>query len=148
MSVKKFIASSVLSLIVLVIFAVVVGPGLIDWNKHKSTLTDLAKQSTGHDVFIDGDIKLNVFPSPAFIANKVRVANVKGGAVPEMVRLESLEVRIAPAPLLAGHIQIESVKLIRPVVEVQMFADGRHNLAFATASKPRGALSNQTAQLL
>ncbi|MBT7771591.1 MAG: AsmA family protein [Rhodospirillales bacterium] len=148
---KKFIASSVLSLIVLVIFAVVVGPGLIDWNKHKSTLTDLAKQSTGHDVFIDGDIKLNVFPSPAFIANKVRVANVKGGAVPEMVRLESLEVRIAPAPLLAGHIQIESVKLIRPVVEVQMFADGRHNLAFATASKdaspaPTGSSATPSAQ--
>jgi uncharacterized protein involved in outer membrane biogenesis len=135
MSVKKFIASSLISLIVLVIFAVLFGPGLVDWNQHKSTLTELAKQSTGRDVFIDGDIKLNVLPSPTFIANKVRITNVKGGAVPEMMRLESLEVRIAPAPLLAGHIQIESVKLIRPMVEVQMFADGSHNLSFATAAK-------------
>lgn len=132
---KKFIASSLISLIVLVIFAVLVGPGLIDWNEHKSTLTDLAKQSTGRDVFIDGDIKLNIFPSPIFIANKVRVSNLKAGAVPDMVRLESLEIRIASGPLLAGHIQIESVKLIRPVVEIQVFADGRNNLAITKVTK-------------
>jgi uncharacterized protein involved in outer membrane biogenesis len=126
--VKKVLVFGSLSLITILVLAVVIGPGLVDWNQHKSKLTDLAKKSTGRDIFIDGDIQLNIFPAPAFVANGVRVANVKDAAVPEMIRLESLEVKIAPGPLLTGNVQIESVKLVRPVIEVQVFADGRHNL--------------------
>jgi uncharacterized protein involved in outer membrane biogenesis len=141
--VKKVLLFGGLSLITILVLAVVIGPGLVDWNQHKSKITDLAKKSTGRDVFIDGDIQLVIFPSPAFVANGVRVANVKDAHAPEMIRLESLEVKIAPGPLLTGNVQIESVKLIRPVIEVQVFADGRHNLALEKpVSSPSANLSN------
>ena len=44
-----------------------------------------------------------------------------------MVRLKSLEVRIRFLPLLKGNIEVESVTLVEPVIELEVLADGRAN---------------------
>ncbi len=45
--------------------------------------------------------------------------------------LRELEVRVALVPLLQGRVQVEKVRLLDPVVELETLADGRNNWEFS-----------------
>ena len=114
---------------------VLVGPSFIDWNQYRDEFAAYGKAFTGRDFIIGGDISITLLPSPALLARDVRLANLAGASAPEMVRLKSLEVRIAPGPLIGFNIQVETVRLIEPVIELEVLPDGRRNWTFA---KPEG----------
>ena len=120
--------------LVVAVAGVLVGPGLIDWNKYKQDIQAQAKAAIGRELLINGDISLTVLPAPALIVKDVSLANIKGAASKDMVRLKSLEVRIALAPLLGGQIKVERVKLVDPVIRLEVLADGRRNWIFDTGS--------------
>ncbi|NQU60883.1 MAG: AsmA family protein [Rhodospirillales bacterium] len=118
--------------LVLLIGGVLIGPGLVDWNKYKEDIQAQAKTATGRDLVIKGDISITVLPAPALVASDVTLTNAKGAAVKNMVALKLLEVRIKMAPLLAGRVEVERVKLVNPVIELEVLADGKKNWEFET----------------
>ena len=122
-------------LVVGLVGAVLVVPSFIDWNQYKGELTAQVRTYLGRDLVIHGDIEISVLPAPALIATDVSLANAEGASAAEMVRLKSLEVRISPAPLLGGNIQVETVKLVEPVIELEVLADGRKNWVFAATEE-------------
>ena len=122
--------SVVAILLVLLVAGVLVVPGMIDWNHYKGDIQAQAKALTGRDLMISGDIKITILPAPALIANGVALANIQGAASPHMARLKLLEVRIALAPLLAGRVEVKRIKLVDPVIELEVLADGRKNWTF------------------
>lgn len=126
----KKIFGVVVGLVVVLAVAVVVLPGIIDWNDYKGNIQAQLKSLTGRDVVIAGDIHIAVLPAPAVVAHGVRMANVKGASAAEMVRLKSVEVRVSLGPLLTGHVQVETVKLVDPIIELERLADGRVNWEF------------------
>jgi len=119
-------------LLVLLVAAVLIGPVLIDWNQYKGDIQKQALNASGRELTINGDISITVLPSPALIVNNVLVANIQGAASENMMRLKHLEVRIALAPLLAGRIEVERIKLVEPEIELEVLADGRKNWVFDT----------------
>jgi len=120
---KLLIAVGVVIGVLLV--AIIVVPHFIDWNRYlKSTITTTAKEITGRDLTIDGDIGLTILPTPTFSAAKVRFANGPGGSVPDMATLESLDLRVALFPLLSGTIKVESVTLVAPKIVLETLPDG------------------------
>lgn len=127
---RKTLLIGFVLLLVLLVGGVVVAPGLIDWNKHKAFIAAQVKDATGRDLAINGDIEIAVFPSPALVANDIRLSNLAGGASPEMVLLKSAEVRIAFGPLLTGNVQVEEVRLVEPVIELEVLSDGTANWVF------------------
>ena len=131
----KKILSGVIGLILVLAAVVLIGPGLVDWNDYKAEIAARAKAATGRDLTIGGDIQVSVLPAPALIAHDVTLANLKGATAPDMVRLRSLEVRVALGPLLGGNIQVETVKLVDPVIELEALADGRKNWEFSATEK-------------
>ena len=143
----KKILFAVIGLFVVVLAAALFGPGLINWNNHKAEGAAWIKSLTGRDVSIDGDIEITILPTPALIVKNVGLANIEGAANPEMVRLKSLEVRIALEPLLSGQIQVETIRLIEPIIEIEVLADGRNNLNFIAAAdvagKPAAGAKNE-----
>ncbi len=132
----KKVLFALVALVVILLGAVVVVPGMIDWNDYKAEIAAQAKSLTGRELAIDGDIRITILPAPALVARDVRLANVEGAAAADMVSLKLLEVRIALGPLLGGSIQVETIKLIEPVIELEILADGRRNWDFAAAAKP------------
>ncbi|MEE8506279.1 MAG: AsmA family protein [Kiloniellales bacterium] len=128
----KKLGFALLGLLVLLIAAVLVGPSFVDWNEHKGRFTAEVRELTGREIAIDGDISLSLLPAPALSAAKVRFANAEGGSEPAMATLEALEVRVAFMPLLQGRVQVESVSLVKPVILLEVLADGRKNWDFAT----------------
>lgn len=129
----------------LLLGAVLIGPGFINWNDYKDEILLAAKEATGRDVAIDGDLSLSLLPAPAFTAEGIRVANIDGGSEPEMARLAAFELRLAFAPLLSGRIQIERIRLVEPRVLLEVTADGRTNWTFETASTTAGGSEEATA---
>ena len=114
-------------ILVALIGAIFIVPSYIDWNDYKPEIAAQAKKATGRDLIIEGDIRIAVLPAPALVAHNVRFTNAKGAADPDMVRLKSVEVRMAVQPLLAGKIQFETIKLIEPIISLEVLADGRKN---------------------
>ena len=138
----KTILGVILGLVALLVAAVIVLPGFIDWNDYKTPIQAQLKALTGRNVVIGGDIHITVLPTPAVVASGVRMANIKGASAADMVRLKSLEVRIALGPLLTGNIQVETVKLVDPIVELERLADGRVNWEFTpTRTEADGSAS-------
>lgn len=121
----------------LAIAAVLVGPGFVDWNSYKDQIAEQAVEVTGRAVQIDGDVSLQIIPTPELSATGVRVANAQQGADADMATVERLQVRVAFWPLLKGQLQVESVSLIKPKVLLEVYGDGRNNWTL-------GALSDQT----
>ena len=125
-------------LVVVAAAAVLVGPGLIDWNQYRGDIQAQVRKATGRDIRINGDISITVLPAPALIIHDVSLANLDGAQAKNMLQLKSLEVRIALAPLLGGQVKVERVKLVDPVVELEVLPDGRRNWMFDAETSAGG----------
>jgi len=117
-------------LVVVLVAAVLVVPGLIDWNGYKPEIQAAARDATGRELRLQGDIGLSVLPSPSLSVENVTFANVEGGSEADMVSLESLRVHVALLPLLSGRVHVTSVTLVKPIILLERLADGRANWEF------------------
>ena len=118
-------------LLVLLVAAVLFGPAIFDLNNYKSNISALIKEKTGRDLVIDGAIDLAILPIPTIKIGGVRVANVAGAAAPDMLRIATVEASIALAPLIRGAIEIDSLTIVDPVIELETLADGSGNWLLA-----------------
>jgi uncharacterized protein involved in outer membrane biogenesis len=126
-NVVKKLGIALLGLVVLLLAAVFIAPSFVDWNAHKARVAEEVRKLTGRELTIGGDISLALLPAPALSADQVAFANLDGASAPAMAELESLEVRVALLPLIRGEIQVERVVLVKPVIRLEVMADGRRN---------------------
>src|SRR5262249_16040814 len=128
----KKILIGIVVLHVLLVAAVLVGPNFYDWYRYKDEIAAKARDATGRDLKIDGDISLSILWTPTLSVKKVRFANIAGGSVADMASLDSLDVRVAFAPLdwINGNFQVERIELVRPMIVLERLADGRANWQF------------------
>lgn len=123
-------------LVVVVIAALLVGPGFVNWNDHKAEIIAAVHDATGRQLAIDGDISLTILPAPALSVRDLRLAGLSSGAstkAPDMLTLKALEIRVALAPLISGEIQMTSVRLIQPKIILEALPSGRANWQFQPA---------------
>ena len=94
---------------------------------------------TGLDPVLGDDVSLSLFPSGSVRFHNVRLATEPAGE--PVVTADELIARLRYFPLLAGHIEIADVTLVRPVIKVAFSADGESNwsdliLSLARALQP------------
>jgi uncharacterized protein involved in outer membrane biogenesis len=112
-------------ILALIVGAVLVGPGLIDWNAYKSEITAAVETAIGRKLSIDGDLTFAVLPTPALSASGVRLANVDGAEAPDLLRIKDVRIRVSINELFQGRIAVEQVTLVEPVIALEMLPDGR-----------------------
>ncbi|MCW2236265.1 AsmA family protein [Azospirillum canadense] len=135
----KKILIAVLVVLAVLVGAVLIVPGFIDWNSYKAQIAERVSSATGRAVELKGDIGLSLLPSPALTVRDARLANAPGGSEPDMARLKELDVRVALGPLLGGRIQVQSIRLIDPVFVFEVLPDGRFNWDLSGADRPPAA---------
>ena len=121
---RKFLYAS-LGLVALVIAGLLVGPSLFDWNSYKPQIASAAKDMLGRELRIAGDIQLSVLPSPALSVKSVSFDNVSGADNSEMLALDEVEINVDISSLLQGKVVIKSVRLVRPMISLEVTKDGR-----------------------
>ena len=112
----------------IVLALALLAPVFIDLNDFKPNIARQVEAATGRKLVITGDIDARVFPSPRASVRGIRFANIDGAANANMATLDSVEVDLALGPLLSGDIQVRSITLVKPVIAIEVLADGRSSL--------------------
>src|SRR5271170_4679310 len=115
----RLLLIAAIGLAILLVAALVVVPRFIDWNRFKPEIAALAERATGRQLAIAGDVGFSLLPTPTLSAAGVRLSGAPGAAEPDLVRLKSLDARIAFGPLLGGRIVAESIVLVEPSLVVE-----------------------------
>lgn len=125
------ILTYIAGLLVLLLFAALVGPSLVDWNQFRAEIEAQASEAAGRPVSIGGDIRFRILPAPHLTLGKVKVGhNPNADALPSELNFATfseIDGEVALAPLLGGDIQITSVRIVEPEFNLEVLPDGSGN---------------------
>jgi hypothetical protein len=131
MKALKWIAIGLVGLIVLVVGGVFVALSTIDPNQYKPQIVEAAKNATGRDLALKGDIKLGIGFNPTFSIADVTLSNASWGTRPEMVKVGRFEVQVALLPLLSKQVDVKRLILLDTDILLETDRQGRGNWEFA-----------------
>lgn len=122
----KRIVLVALPIFVLLVAALIIGPFFIDWNKYKPQIIEQAKLAAGYDVRIDGDLSLTALPLPTLKIEGLSVVAPRGKEQ-NLLTMEQAKVSVNILPLLSGNISIDTVRLVKPDIRLEILADGSNS---------------------
>jgi len=102
-------------------------PLFIDWNSYRHVFEAQASKLVGRNVFVGGDVRLRLLPTPLLRFGEVRIADDKGQIDTPFVQAESFTVWLAAPSLLSGTLEAREIEIERPIVNVRLSADGQAN---------------------
>ena len=120
----------------LVLIIVIIVASTYDFNKFKPRITELAKEYTGRELRINGNIKVGISLHPSLALDDIAFQNASWGSRPEMITAKRIEVRIALLPLIKGTISVENLNLFEPDYLIEIDRHGKTNMAFDVPEKP------------
>ncbi len=131
-------------IVFLVVAVVVAGVAVLksmDFNQYRGLIAEQARDATGRELTIAGDLDLEISLNPSLVVEGVSFANAEWGSRPEMVKLERLEAQVELLPLLSGDVRIKRLVLVGLDVLAEIDSQGRANWDFggvlaAKAGKP------------
>ena len=106
-----------------------------DFNKFKPQITELAKQYTGRDLTLGGDIELGLSLFPTLVVNDVTFQNASWGTRPQMAQVKRLEVQIDVLPILRGDIHISRLIVVNPEFLIEIDKSGKSKSGIRCPSK-------------
>jgi uncharacterized protein involved in outer membrane biogenesis len=125
--VLAWIAGVPLALIVVAILVI----ALFDWNRLKPFINDKVSQAIGRPFAINGDLTVDwqrdrsgnwlasLLPWPQFTARDVSIGNPEWAAKPEFAQLDALHFRLSPLPLLIHRVDVPSLQLVHPSIDLE-----------------------------
>ncbi len=142
MKALKWIVIGLVGLIVLAVGGVAMFLSTLDVNKYKPQIVEAAKNATGRELKLTGDIKLGLGFNPSFSVADVSFANASWGSRPEMVKVGRFEVQVALIPLLSQQVDVKKLVLLDADLLIETDRQGRGNWEFAPA-QPAAAQGQQ-----
>jgi uncharacterized protein involved in outer membrane biogenesis len=131
----KWILGISVGVIIAVIITAYIIASSYDFNKFKPQITELAKQYTGRDLTLGGDIELGLSLFPTLVVNDVTFQNASWGTRPQMAKVKRLEVQIAVLPILRGDIHVSRLIVVNPEFLIEIDKSGKSNLEFDVPQK-------------
>ena len=128
-------------LAVLLILVVVIAT--FDWNRMRPFISDKVSKAIGRPFAINGDLTVDwrrdrngswlasLLPWPEFIARDISIANPPWAQQPQFARLQALRFRLSPLPLIAHRIEVPSLQLVQPSVDLERDKQGRASWDFS-----------------
>ena len=113
--------------LVLLVTALLSAPVLVDWNGYRASIEDYGRRLTGRDVKVVGDVSVHLFPWPRLRLERVRIANVEGAMLPDMMRAEAVEARMLLGSLISGYVEVSDIRIEKPIVSFERLANGDGN---------------------
>lgn len=111
MKIIKYILIAIPLILVLVVGALAFFLYTLDLNSYKSQIVDIAKEKTGRELIISGDIGNSLFPRVGLTLGSTTFGNAAGFGDEPMASIEEVDINVAILPLLKGKIEASKVKL-------------------------------------
>lgn len=124
----KRILGGVFSILCVLIAVVVIAPSFMDWSQYKGQIIDKVKGHTGLDVQIDGALGFTIIPSPHLYIENASVLSAQGAKNDKAFTFDRFDVYVALFPLLQSQIAVQSVTIVRPELNLEVFKDGGYNI--------------------
>jgi hypothetical protein len=115
-------------LVALIVIGLTTLSHFVVWDDYRDELTARAEAMTGRSVAIQGRIDLDLLPQPTLTLGQTTLASRSGADDGVRLEVERLDLELKPLPLLGGRLDVEGVRLIRPVWQVETAPDGRPKL--------------------
>lgn len=139
-----------LALVLLLIIVLLVVIATFDWNRLKPTIDERVSAAIGRPFVIDGNLSVTWarerragglaawVPWPMLEARDVSIANPDWAKQPKFAELDAVRFRMEPLPLLWHHINIPTVYLVHPRIDLERDAQGRTtwDLKLAISEQP------------
>ncbi|HET7161616.1 MAG TPA: AsmA family protein [Rhodanobacteraceae bacterium] len=132
------------------LIALVLFIALFNWNRARPWLDQRLGSSIGRPVAINGDLTVdwlrnpdahglsNWIPWPRFVARDISIANPDWAKQPRFATVQEVRFSLSPLALLGHTIDIPSLKLIGPSVDVERDKQDRDNWTFNFAKGSGG----------
>lgn len=102
-----------------------------DVEQMRALIQDGAKDATGRDLVLAGDIDLAISLHPSIEVTDVRFGNASWGSRPDMATLAGFALEVSAIPLLSGEIKVNRLVLDGADVLLETDAEGIGNWSFA-----------------
>ncbi len=109
-------------LLVLVLFAALIGPYFVDWSSYRQDFEREAGRILGQKVKVLGEADARLLPFPSVTFDNVVVGEGQDGA--PMMTIETFSMDAELAPFLSGEIRIFDMRIEKPVATVRLSDDG------------------------
>jgi AsmA protein len=123
----KWISLGLGALVALLVIAILVIVWLVDPNSFKSRIEAAARDATGRELTLVGDIKLGFFPWLSLCTGEGRFGNAPGFGDEPMVSWKRAQLGAKLFPLLRGQLVADRVVLEGADVRLVRHADGKAN---------------------
>jgi AsmA protein len=123
MTILKWLAGALMSLLLMLVLAIFLIPMLVDPNDYRQAITELVQEKTGRELRLDGDLKISVFPWLGIRTQQLSLAQPAeiGG---QMVKVETAQLRLKLMPLLSKQLEIDTVILEQPTLRLITLENG------------------------
>lgn len=101
---------------------------LVNPNQFKPLIIEQAKQQTGLDLVIDGDISWQFFPSVGFTLGKTALKNPQGFTQPNLFKVNQVGVDVSVMPLFSQQLDIGEITLDGAEFYLETRKDGVKNI--------------------
>ena len=130
------LAITALILVVILVAAVLIVPHLTDINQYRAQIQEQLQKRLGRPVTL-GEMSLSLFPPSFQVQNTVIAEDPRFQSSQPFARVEKLAVSVKLRPLLHKQVEITSLELNRPYIELIRNAQGEWNFAtLGPAAKP------------
>jgi len=123
----KIITISIAVILALIVLIAIVLPFIITPNDFKPRIAKLVKDKTGRELSIAGDIKLSIFPWLGAEIGSMSLSNAPGFGNTPFASVNETDVHVRFWPLLRGHIEVGTIKLVGVDLNLARDADGHNN---------------------
>ena len=142
----KIVALCVLVVSILLAIAVTVFVKW-DWDSSRPWLNNKVSLAIGRDFAIRGHVAVSwhrpdtqrgwrrFVPWPRLVANDVAIANPPWAAQPTFATIEQIQFDMGLLPLIHRQIDIPSIALVNPAIDLERLADGQVNWTFKNTSE-------------
>lgn len=119
-----------LAALAILVVAIIVLVSVWDWNWFKGPLQRQVEQRTGRTFEIGGNLDVDLGWVPTIRADAVRFGNAAWSKQATMASAERVEFDIELRPLLRRHVRIPRVRLVQPVLNLEVGPKGVGNWNF------------------
>jgi len=114
----------------LIVAAVLIVPGFLDWSRYAGLIEAQAEAVTGRDVTIAGDVRISLLPSPTLTLGRTTIANAPDAEAPHMAEVDGMTAELSVGSLFRGDLNISRLSMQGPKLWLEETSEGRGNWLF------------------